>query len=227
MKVLGRRSLVLMFVLGVGAFWATASLADKPERAMLPVAGVKAACATGEDGGEGPHPGHEAVFTGGLSFQEVPVGRAPEIMVEVGDSYLSKRGQKVVPLKIVSIGGRAFAEGIGETQFWLDASRPVTSAIWEKSPGTEFPAVQEMRFHIFYTLEAMPGRVFRSINPAILRSENVSAFPPLPGTVYRLVEPVQLEDVKEPGVVVGTLLRNQVTIPGRRYERTPELRGRE
>jgi len=89
----------------------------------------------------------------------------------------------------------------------------VTGAIWEKTAGTEFPAVQEMRFHFFYTVEALEGKVFRSINPARMRSDNVRAFPPPPGTIYRLLEPVQLEDINEPGVVAGEILSNQVEVP--------------
>lgn len=222
MRILRRNHtlLILSFVLvGLVASWATSAMAAKPERMMLPVSGLKAACATGdtiEDDGGSPHPGHAGTIDGIGSYVEIPIGTPPEIMVEVGDSFLTKAGQKVVPLKVLSMGGRNFAEGVGETQFWLDPSRPVTSAIWEKTPGTEFPAIQEMRFHFFYTVEAMPGKVFRSINPSIMRSDNVTSFPPAPGTVYRLVQPVELEDVKNPGVVVGRLISNQVILPGRK-----------
>jgi hypothetical protein len=233
MKVLGRKSLVLMFalVLGAGALWATALLADKPERLMLPVAGQKAACeeetlsgsGVSKDHGE-PHPGHDAVFTGLGTFTEEQVEETAPIMVEVGESYRSASGQKVVPFKVLSIGGRAFAEGIGETRFWLDTSRPVTSAMWEKTPGTEFPAVQEMRFHFFYTLEAMPGKVFRSINPSVMRSNNVRSFPPPPGTIYNLARTVNLEDINEPGVIVGKLLTNRVVVPEREGRQRPGSR---
>lgn len=216
MKVLGSRSLVLMFalVLGMGALWATASMADRPERQMLPnksetsseVCGISSAPEDGEV--------TKAASLEGLGeFEDKSAGSTTRIMAQIGERYRSNKGLATVPLKVISIGGKGFAEGIGETNFWLDASRPVTSAIWEKQPGTEFPAVQEMRFHFFYTVEAMPGRIFRSVNPARMRSEDVRAFPPPPGTVYRLQEPVQLEDIKEPGVVVGQILSNQVVVP--------------
>ena len=69
-----------------------------------------------------------------------------------------------------------------------------------------------MRFHFFYSLEAMPGKVYRSIKPARMRSNNVRAFPPPSGTVYRLMEPVELEEVSDPGVVVGRVLANRIAI---------------
>ncbi len=216
MKSVSRRSLVLMFalVLGMGALWATASLADRPERQMLPnkseigteVCGFSAAPEEGETI-------KSATIAGLGEFEDKSAGNATRIMAQIGERYRSNSGLATVPFKVLSIGGKGFAEGIGETNFWLDASRPVTSAIWEKRPGTEFPAVQEMRFHFFYTVEAMPGRVFRSINPARMRSNDVRAFPPPPGTVYRLLAPVQLEDINEPGVVVGQILSNQVAVP--------------
>jgi hypothetical protein len=152
-------------------------------------------------------------FPGLGKFMPRGIGDAPPIVAVIGKPYISKAGLKTVPLRIIANGGHSFAEGLGETHFWLDATRPLTSAIWERSPGTEFPAIQEMRFHFFYTAEAFPGKIFRSVNPSRMRSENVRAFPPPPGTVYNLVEPVDLEDVSEPGVVVGRILSNRVVIP--------------
>jgi hypothetical protein len=145
-------------------------------------------------------------------FQEHAVGRRSQIMVELGKAYKSAEGLKTVPFQIVSIGQDGFADGLGATRFSLDASRPVTSAIWERVPGTDFPAIQEMRFHFFYQIEALPGKVLRSVNPAIMRSESVTAFPPLPGTVYVLVKPVELEDASNPGVILGRITHNRVTI---------------
>lgn len=157
--------------------------------------------------------GHAVRLDGLGNFRETPNGDRNRLMIELRRAFIAKSGLKTVPFEIVSIGGRGFAEGIGETRFWLDATRPVTSAIWEKRAGTEFPAIQEMRFHFFYTFEAMPDRVFRSMTPARMRSDNVAAFPPPPGTVYRLAAPVKLEDVSNPGVAVGTVLANRAVVP--------------
>src|SRR5215208_625525 len=206
-----RRSLVLIVsraVLGTGAFWATSSFAARPQIATLPTtAGLTAVCpetGTGEEHWDQ----HITTINGLGTFQEVVGEASTPTMAQVGRQFISKQGLKTVPLQIVSIGGRGFVEGVGETRFWLDPTRPVKSAIWEKRAGTEFPAVQEMRFHFFYTVEARPGTIYRSINPAVMRSDNVRAFPPLPGTVYHLVKPVELEDISAPGVVVGKVLSN-------------------
>jgi hypothetical protein len=224
-----RKFLVLSFFLALVAagafFWAGSSTAAKLERATLPTVAQPTTTAFCDGDYTDPPEGDfkEVTFSGLGTYQETGIGKATQIMARVKPAFISKSGLKTVPLEIVSIGGRTFAEGIGETRFWLDATRPVPSAIWEKRPGTEFPAVQEMRFHFFYTLEALPGRVFRSINPAIMRSNNVRAFPPLSGTRYHLVQPVEIEDVSDPGVVVGKVLSNEFTVGRHRSGLRPEV----
>jgi hypothetical protein len=219
------RSLIIVLpiaLIGVGAFWANSTLALNTSSSALPSkVGETFFCP--EDGL--PHEWHTGGFEGLGTFQEVPAGEPSPIVAKIGQPFLSDGGLKTVPLQILSIGGHGFAEGIGHTHFWLDASRPVRSAIWEKRAGTEFPAIQEMRFHFFYTLEAMPGKIFRSINPAVMRSDNVRAFPPPPGTVYRLARVVEMEDMSDPGVVVGRILSNRVTIPRAKPPLKPELSG--
>ncbi|HRC87029.1 MAG TPA: hypothetical protein PK413_15580, partial [Thermoanaerobaculia bacterium] len=197
----------LILVAGFGV-WAAKSSAAGSSRLTLPsTVGEIVDC-------EADRASEKEVFFPDLgSFSMTSLGDAPRIVARVGRAFVSSAGLKTVPLQIISNGGHSFAEGLGETRFWLDASRPVQSAIWEKSPGTEFPAIQEMRFHFLYTAEAFPGRVFRSMNPSIMRSENVLAFPPPPGTVYTLVKPIDLEDIAHPGVVVGRVLKNRVVIP--------------
>jgi hypothetical protein len=228
MRIPGRRSLVFvcfLILVGAGVFSAASTRAAKPEKAMLPkVAGVMVACDPGVTPPE-HYDQHQIVIDSLGTFTEVGTGAPSQIMVEVGHQFLTKSGQKTVPLKIVSIGGTGFAEGLGATRFWLDATRPVTSAIWEKQLGTEFPAIQEMRFHFFYTMEAMPGRVFRSVNPAVMRSDDVRAFPPPPGTVYNLAKAVELEDASEPGIVFGRIVSNRVVIPKPGADREPVQRG--
>ena len=227
MKVLRLRSLffgLFLALLGVSTFWASSLLAAAPEKPTLPAAGTKVACDPDSEPAHASQPWHPLYVEGMGTFQEVSTGETSPIMVEVEQHFIAKSGLKTVPMRIVSFGGRAFAEGIGETRFWLDATRPVTSAIWEKRAGTEFPAIQEMRFHVFYTVEALPGKVLRSINPTVMRSNDVRGFPPPPGTVYKLVRPVELEDVNEPGVVVARLLANTVVIPKQRSEREREQR---
>lgn len=228
MGILKTRSRVLvlsLLVIGAVAFWATASMASKPdfEKGMLPtekyqyeivsceadIAPEKVVIVV-DDGGDGE------------KFRTQGIGDAPPIVAQIGKPYVSREGLKTVPLRIIANGGHSFAEGLGETRFWFDATRPLPSAVWEKSPGTEFPAIQEMRFHFFFAMESRPGKLYRTINPSIMRSDNVTAFPPPPGTVYRLMRPIELEEVTKPGVVAIRVLSNRVVIPKPRHEREGE-----
>jgi hypothetical protein len=210
MKILKRRSLVLVFSLAlVGvAFWATSALSAGPERSgELPQTGTVVFCAT-------CHNIHEVEFSEFGTFKEMPFPGAEtnRIIAEVGQETLSKSGLRTVPLYIRSIGGRGFVEGVGETRFWLDPTRPATSVIQEKVAGKRFPAVQEMRFHFFYTTEAFPGKIFRSVDLAVMHSDNLRAFPPPPNTHYHLVAPVRLEEVSAPGVIVGRVVANEAVV---------------
>src|SRR5215218_3213446 len=190
-----RRTLGLAFVLALiagGAFWASSSLSAAPGKAMLPTQEAieecphhPADCTDGCSAGK-------TVYLDGLGTFETRTTSSSPLITRVGRPFL-KSGLKTVPLQLINVEGIAFAEGVGDTRFWLDGSRPVTGALWEQVSGTEFPAIQEMRFHFFYTVEALPGKVFRSMNPAIMRTENLSSFPPPAGTRYRLVSPVHLE----------------------------------
>jgi hypothetical protein len=226
MRVL-RRPLVMIGLLlvlaGVGALWATATRGTKPQqpegRPMLPKAEVIVECDADRS------PDKIVVVPDEGTFRMVGMGDAPPIVAITGQTFISKNSLKTVPLRIIANGGHSFAEGIGETRFWLDATRPVQSAIWEKSPGTEFPAIQEMRFHFFFTMESKPGKLFRTMNPSIMRSDDVRAFPPPAGTEYRLMEPINIEDVNEPGVVAARVISNRVVIrqQGRMLEPREEV----
>ena len=228
MGILRSRSRVIvlsLLVIGVVAFWASASLASKPtfEKGMLPTEkNIEQTVSCDAD--ISPDKVVDVEDLGEGDFKMRGIGDAPPIVAVIGKPYVSNKGLKTVPLRIIANGGHSFAEGIGETRFWFDATRPLDSAIWEKKPGTEFPAIQEMRFHFFFTMEAKPGKLYRTINPSIMRSEHVTAFPPPPGTVYRLMQPIELEDVTEPGVVVARVLSNRVVIPKPRIEREREAR---
>jgi hypothetical protein len=215
MRIRARRTLVLTFflvALCAGAIWAAAALTSKPhfDKGALPkaeAAGETVAC----DADVAPD--KLIVVPDMGSFKMAGVGDAPPIVSVIGKPFLARDGRKTVPLRIIANGGHSFADGIGETRFWLDATRPLPSYIQEKVKGTELPAVQEMRFHFFFAMEARPGKLYRTINPSIMRSDNVVAFPPPPGTIYRLMEPINLEDVTEPGVVAARVVSNRVVIP--------------
>ena len=215
MGILKSRSRVIVFsllVTGVVAFWATASMASRPaERAMLPTEKEIAQDVFCDADFESDKL-VEVVDTGEGEFKTQSVGDPVPMAVRIGKPYVSRNGLKTVPLRILTSGGRHFGEGIGETRFWFDPTRPVESAIWEKTSGTEFPAIQEMRFHFFFTMESRPGKLYRSMKPATMRSDNVLAFPPPLNTNYRLIKAVDVEDVSKPGVVALRIKSNRVVL---------------
>jgi hypothetical protein len=141
----------------------------------------------------------------------------------VGEAQLDSSGKTVTPIRILSMVGRGRATGIGETVYWLDTSRPVASGLRSKLRGHEFPAVHQMGFHLFLTTEALPGKVFRSMNPAIMVNDNATSFPPRVGTRYRLQNVVAFEDVEEPGIVAARILSNHNQYAG---SRRPDHGGR-
>lgn len=148
----------------------------------------------------------------GAPFESVGIG-GPSIEGTAGPSYRNSAGQKTVPITITNVSVASAVEGLGAVNYWLDTSRPGKSAIWEKTPGTEFPAVQVMSFNVFVTFEALPGQTFRTATPATLRSDDVRDFPPPSGTLYRMVSSVNLEDADHPGEVVGRILTGSFEMP--------------
>lgn len=145
------------------------------------------------------------------------------ISATVGEKRIDREGRTVTPIRIRGMAGRGKATGIGETVYWLDTSRPVESGVRSKLRGQEFPAVHEMGFHLFLTTEALPGKIFRSINPAVMVNDNALSFPPRPGSRYVLKNVVEFEDVDDPGFVVAKIVSNHTYYAG---SRRPGLSGR-
>jgi hypothetical protein len=174
----------------------------------LPPAGVGGVC---EDNDGDPNlPGHQWLIPGLGVYAAAP---AEEVIVETGGTSLSADGLRMVELHIQAVNGLDDVKGLGETQFWLDKSRPAgPSVLKEQAAGRSFPARQEMRFHFLFKTEALPGKVFRSINPAVMVSEYVTSFPPQPGATYHLQQIVELEDVADPGKVAMKVLSNQFKV---------------
>jgi len=137
-----------------------------------------------------------------------------DIEAFVGESSTDREGKRVTPIRIRGMAGRGYATGIGETVYWLDTSRPVASGLRSKLRGQEFPAVHEMGFHLFFTTEALPGKIFRSINPAVMVNNNATSFPPKPGSRYVLKNVVDFEAVDAPGVVAARIVSNTTTYVG-------------
>jgi hypothetical protein len=139
-----------------------------------------------------------------------------EIEGEVSSSTVDGQGKIVTPIRVRGMAGRGRAEGVGETVYWLDTARPVSSGLRSKLRGVEFPAVHEMAFHLYLTTEALPGKIFRSINPAVMVNDNATSFPPKLGSQYVLKNVVEFEDINEPGIVAARILSNHARYVGSR-----------
>jgi hypothetical protein len=107
--------------------------------------------------------------------------------------------------------------GIGAITVVMDPNRvPPQSTLTAITPGTPFPAVQDMYVNIYVTIDnLLRGITLRNKlsnpGPAILRNPTVINFPPS-NDVYQLVEPIQLEDVNNPGPVLATIQTFPVTV---------------
>ena len=84
-------------------------------------------------------------------------------------------------------------------------------------PGVPFPAIQDMIVDIVVEIPTLlPGIRLQPVipknpGPPILRNANVTSFPPQ-NDVYQLVEPIDLEDVNNPGPVLATINNFPVTV---------------
>lgn len=107
---------------------------------------------------------------------------------------------------------------IGPITIRKDPDRePPQSTLKAITPGQPFPAVQEYVINIRVTMpNLLPGITLRNKispnpGPAILRNSNVTNFPPQ-NDVYSLVEPIELEDVNNPGPVLATINSFPLTV---------------
>lgn len=107
---------------------------------------------------------------------------------------------------------------IGAISVVKDPDRdPGPSTVRAITPGIPFPAVQDMLLNINVEIPALlPGIRLRNIippnpGPPILRNPNVTSFPPQ-NDVYQLVEPIELEDINNPGPVLATISNFPVTV---------------
>ena len=94
---------------------------------------------------------------------------------------------------------------------------PPPSTLRPITPGIPFPAVQDMIVDIIVEIPSLlPNIRLQPVippnpGPPILRNPNVTSFPPQ-GDVYQLVEPIDLEDVNNPGPVLATISTFPVTV---------------
>ncbi|MEY9872514.1 hypothetical protein ABH931_001990 [Streptacidiphilus sp. MAP12-33] len=98
---------------------------------------------------------------------------------------------------------------IGEVTWVMDPERvPPAGFLSAVAPGQPFPGVQEYLLNINVTIpDLLPGITLRNAlatGPVILRNSNAVVFPPA-NDEYELVQPIGLEDVRDPGPVLATI----------------------
>ncbi|MBV8822781.1 MAG: hypothetical protein JO125_00995 [Chloroflexi bacterium] len=117
----------------------------------------------------------------------------------------------LVPLLIQEHVSNGVGAIIGPITVVKDPNRePPQSTLTSPTPGQPFPAIQEMVVNIHVTIpNLLPGitlqnKIPTNPGPPILRNGNVTGFPPK-GDLYNLSEPIDLEDVNNPGPVLATI----------------------
>lgn len=124
----------------------------------------------------------------------------------------------LVPLLIQEHVSDGIGNIIGPITIRMDPDRvPPQSTLTAIVPGQPFPAIQDTIFNIHVTIpNLLPGITLRNKipsnpGPAILRNSNVTGFPPQ-NDIYQLVEPIELEDVNNPGPVLATIQSFPMTV---------------
>lgn len=124
----------------------------------------------------------------------------------------------LVPLLIQEQVADGIGNIIGPITIRKDPDRePPQSTLTSIVAGQPFPAIQDVIFNIHVTIpNLLPGITLRNKiptnpGPPILRNSNVTTFPPQ-NDVYQLVEPIELEDVNNPGPVLATIQSFPLTV---------------
>lgn len=125
---------------------------------------------------------------------------------------------KDVPLLIHEFVANGVGAVIGPISMTKDPDRnPGPSSLTAITPGIPFPAVQDLIVNMNVSIpNLLPGITLRNKippnpGPPILRNANVINFPPQ-NDVYQLVEPMDLEDVNNPGPVLATIDNFPITV---------------
>lgn len=149
-----------------------------------------------------------ADFTG-----HVTMGLDPNVLAQYLQGAVS-----VVPLLIQEYVANGVGAVIGAISMVKDPDRdPGPSGLTAITPGVPFPGVQALVVNVNVDIPALlPGITLRNKippnpGPPILRNSNVTSFPPQ-NDVYRLVEPIDLEDVNNPGPVLATINNFPITV---------------
>jgi len=124
----------------------------------------------------------------------------------------------VVPLVIEEYVANGVGAVIGAISVIKDTSRDSgPSRMTAIAPGAPFPAVQDLSINMNVSIPALLPNVTLRNNlppnpgPPVLRNSNVTAFPPQ-NDIYQLVEPIELEDINNPGPVLATISNFPITV---------------
>jgi hypothetical protein len=116
-----------------------------------------------------------------------------------------------VPFLIQDVVSDGVGNIIGPITIRLDPDRiPPQSTLTSVVKGQPFPGVQDFNINIHVTIpNLLPGITLRNkirydSGSSILRNSNVTSFPSQ-NDMYTLVEPIELEDVNNPGPVLATI----------------------
>ena len=151
---------------------------------------------------------HRADFQGNL-----------EIHVDADHlAQFHKGAHSHVPHRIHKHTAHGAGSSTGPITISMDPDREAPlSNLTANAAGQPFPATHEMPMNVHVTMpDLLPGITLRSQytpnpGPPILRNSNVTNFPPQ-NDVYQLVEPIELEDVNNPGPVLATIQSFPVTV---------------
>jgi hypothetical protein len=152
-----------------------------------------------------------ADFTGNIAFLLDPNELAKFLSGVVTD------GATMVHLLVQENVFNGVGAAIGAITWVMDPDRvPPVSTLIAITPGTPFPAVQDCNLNINVTIpNLLPSITLQNKisnpGPTILRNPNVTNFPPQ-NDVYQLVEPIELEDVNNPGPVLATIQSFPTTV---------------
>jgi hypothetical protein len=129
-----------------------------------------------------------------IGDQEAVVEVKGHISALIGEQS-SEAGEGTVPLTIVGYAATGEIDGGGTMQLDFDF---VTGADDESSLTGRgeafFPAIQTMRVRLSMQTDAVPGVLLRAKNDGVLVNDQLTAWPPDPGSTYALQEPVVFVD---------------------------------
>jgi hypothetical protein len=135
---------------------------------------------------------HPEILT--IGDQETAVEVKGHISALIGEP--SPDGEDgMVPLTIVGYSATGEIEGGGTMKLDFDFDTGADEKSSLAGRGEEFfPATQTMRVRLTMQTDAVPGVLLRAKNDGVLVNDQLTAWPPDPGSTYALQEPVVFVD---------------------------------